>query len=74
MSGETHIPKSSHIKSLYYDKEKRLLTVTFSTNNKSYTHSGVSPEVYGAMVKFPSAGKYYHRFIRDKYKLFSSDV
>ncbi len=67
-------PKSSHIKSFDYSPELRQLKVAFATNKKIYTHQGFPPEAWAALQRFPSAGKYYHRFVKDRYKMLTAGV
>lgn len=63
----TFAPKSSHIQNVEYDPASQIISVQFA-NGKTYTHGGFPADAAAAFQKFPSAGSYYHRFVK-KYKL-----
>jgi hypothetical protein len=68
-SGDTpmmqHVPvKSSMFASIAHDGDT--LEVKFN-NGATYRHSGVTPDVFNAMLNAPSAGKYYNENIRGKF-------
>ncbi len=61
-----HHTKSSNLMKSEYDADSETLRVHFK-NGKSYTYSGVSPEIVEEFIKAPSAGKYFIQNIRGKF-------
>lgn len=59
--------KSSSIKSVGYSAETYLLEVEF-TNGAIYQHSGVTPELYKALMTGESIGKSYGMLLRNRYQ------
>ena len=49
-----------------YDKDSQELTVEFE-NGRSYTYSGIPPDVWEGLVKSGSAGRYFNTRIRGVY-------
>jgi KTSC domain len=61
--------KSSWIARVEYSgAPSRTLTIVLKNGNV-YTVPGISQNFYNRMLTNPSKGKYYHQFIKDKYKL-----
>lgn len=58
-------PQSSNLKSFGYDSDTNDFTVTFKNNNK-YVYSGVTNELFEAMKKAPSVGKFFIENIKNK--------
>lgn len=59
---------SSNIHSFSYDEETKILKITFIKGGREYEYFGVPRMVYEGMILAPSRGKYFHQFIRYKYK------
>lgn len=57
---------SSNVKSVGYDEEESKLEVEFN-NGSIYQYSNVPINKYSDLMNSSSHGKYFHRFIRDKY-------
>lgn len=55
---------SSHLKSVGYDEESRILTIEFR-DGAIYEYAGVLPEVHAELMNAESHGKYFHRHIRN---------
>lgn len=60
-------PDSSLVKHVYYDPSFETLTVMFKTSPVKYTYFDVPAGVVYNMLSSPSAGKYFHSFIKDNY-------
>ncbi len=60
--------RSSHVRRLSYDPDTKDLHVMF-TNDASYTHGNVPPNVFAAMTRHPSIGTYYHKVIKRHYPM-----
>lgn len=58
--------RSSNLESAEYDGQTQTLTVTF-LNGDEYSYDGVPPEIYRGLTLAGSAGKYFHRHIRDRF-------
>ncbi len=58
--------KSSNLKSVGYDKSVGILEIEFN-NGGIYQYSKVPENIFHELMKAPSHGKYFLRFIRDKY-------
>lgn len=59
--------KSSNLKSVGYDKDKKLLEIEFHTG-AVYQYQNVLEPIYKQLVRAPSLGTYFHKTIRDQYK------
>lgn len=59
---------SSNIHSFSYDEDTKTLKITFIKGGREYEYYGVPRMIYDGMVLAPSRGKYFHQFIRYKYK------
>ena len=59
--------KSSNLKSVGYDKTKKLLEIEFHTG-AVYQYQGVLGHIYKQLMRAPSLGTYFHKTIRDQYK------
>jgi len=57
---------SSAIRAVGYDGYT--LAVLFRTSDTVYTHPGVPPWIFAALMDASSMGAYYNRHIRGKYK------
>jgi KTSC domain len=58
---------SSVIQSVAYDQRTRTLTLTFHTK-KVYHYAAVPLYIYQELITAKSAGQYYSRHIKGKYK------
>jgi len=63
---DRHVVSSSNIRSVGYDKEKRVLEIEFKGGGR-YRYSGVSGEVLEEMLNDKSVGSYFYRNIKDSY-------
>jgi lysyl-tRNA synthetase class 2 len=64
---ETFNPiSSSFIDQLDYDDTTDTLTITFSDGN-AFDYMNVSPSTYRNFCIAPSAGQFFHRYIKGKY-------
>jgi len=57
--------RSSHIKSVGYDNG--VMELEFH-NGKRYRYSDVAPNVYSLLTRAPSAGEFFHKFVKGKFK------
>lgn len=57
---------SSAISFVDYNQTSRELTITF-TSGGTYTYYDVPPAIYTALLASNSKGRYYNKFIKDKY-------
>jgi len=60
------LPNSDSGWSAGYDKDSQELVITFP-NGRSYSYSGVPPDIYEGLTKAKSAGKYFNEMIRGVY-------
>lgn len=60
--------KSSWIARVDYTAGARILTLTLK-NGRMYRIPNISQSFYNRMIADPSKGKYYHRFIKNRYLL-----
>ncbi len=58
--------KSRALTHLDYDAGSRRLFVTFVTG-RLYVYEGVPPDVYEALLRAPSKGRFFNREIKDRY-------
>ncbi len=58
--------KSSNIKSIGYEESIKTLEIEFK-NGSVYQYSRVPEDIYRKLINAPSHGKYFLRFIRDKF-------
>ncbi|GHA94135.1 KTSC domain-containing protein [Modicisalibacter luteus] len=58
---------STAIAAIGYERETRRLFIDFHDSTPTYTFCDVPEAVYRTFVKAPSVGRFYHRYIRDKY-------
>ena len=61
--------KSLNVDLIEYDPTCRECHVTFKSNKKRYTHTGVPPQAFENWQKDPSAGKFYWVTIARNYPL-----
>lgn len=66
MTIETFNPASTNILSVQYDTDTQEMEIAFVSGDV-YTYSRVPREVYAAFSLAPSAGRFFYRFIRDRY-------
>ncbi len=59
---------SSAIRAVGYNPITKTLAVLFRTSNTIYEHPGVPYALYAGLMRSPSMGAYYNRFIRGKYR------
>ena len=60
---------SSAIRKVSYDIKTKILTLTFTSGDRTYDYGPVPAREVIQMMKAPSIGKYYNRYIRDQYKI-----
>ena len=60
---------SSAIRRVSYDIKTEILTLTFTSSDRTYNYGPVPAREVIQMMKAPSIGKYYNRYIRDQYKM-----
>lgn len=60
---------SSAIRRVSYDIKTEILTLTFTSSDRTYDYGPVPAREVIQMMKAPSIGKYYNRHIRDQYKM-----
>jgi hypothetical protein len=58
---------SSNLKSVGYDRARRVLEIEFQ-NGRVYRYHDVPPEEYEELLKAPSLGRYFNDNIRDGYQ------
>ena len=58
--------RSSNLRSAEYDARTGALTVGFH-RGRSYVYTGVPPAIYEGLLGAYSAGRYFHRWIRNRY-------
>jgi hypothetical protein len=58
--------QSTTIQSVNYTTDDQSLDITF-VSGKSYTLSGVPPDVFLALLHAPSAGQYFNKNMRGRY-------
>lgn len=56
--------ESSHLKSVGYDAESRILTIEFR-DGAIYEYADVPPEIHAGLMNAASHGRYFHRHIRN---------
>jgi hypothetical protein len=61
--------RSSNLDSFDYNQLTQPLSVKFLDNPKIFNYLGVPPNVVDAFATSPSKGKFFHRYIKSKYKL-----
>jgi hypothetical protein len=57
--------RSSNIVSVGYDSVSEILEIEF--DNGVYQYSGIPKAVHSGLISASSAGRYFHRNIKDKY-------
>lgn len=57
--------RSSNLRSAEYDAATSSLTIEFH-GGRLYRYAGVPPEIYEGLLRAYSAGRYFHRWIRQK--------
>ena len=60
---------SSAIRRVSYDIKTEILTLTFTSSDRTYDYGPVPAREVIQMMKAPSIGKYYNKYIRDQYKI-----
>jgi len=60
-------PGSSHIIQVAYDDESREMEVAFA-DGQLYVYFGVPKEVFQGFKSAGSAGSYFHRQVRNRYR------
>lgn len=58
---------STNLNTVAYDPDTSTLEVEFHSGG-SYTYQGVTQDVYDGLLAAPSAGRYFHANIRDRYR------
>ena len=57
---------SSNINSIGYDEKMKTLEIEFKSED-IYQYSNVSSDIHKSLMNDSSKGKYFYKFIRDKY-------
>ena len=57
---------SSNINSIGYDETEKILEIEFHGGG-IYQYSNVGNDIYHQLMNASSKGRFFHRFIRDKY-------
>jgi hypothetical protein len=60
--------KSSALKSVGYNEEKKLLEVEILETGRVYQYKEVPLEEYMSFIEAPSLGIYYNKIIKDRYE------
>ena len=60
---------SSAIRRVSYDIKTEILTLTFTSSDRTYDYGPVPAREVIQMMKAPSIGKYYNRYIRGHYEI-----
>jgi hypothetical protein len=60
--------ESSWIRDLRFSKKQRLITLTVASG-RVYTIVGATPELYQKWVDTSSKGKFFHQYIKGKFKV-----
>lgn len=58
---------STFIKYLEYNAQESQLTIGF-TDGEEFTYKDVPIQVYQQFLEAPSAGKFFHEYIKDNYE------
>ena len=58
--------QSSDLKSVGYEEQQNLLEIEFISGG-IYQYSGVPKDIYSGLVNAPSHGKFFARFIKDRF-------
>lgn len=58
---------SSNIASIGYDESSQILEVEFKSSDV-YQYYNVSKDTYETFMDAGSKGRYFHKYVRDKYK------
>lgn len=66
MFGESVPLSSSNLASVRYDADAQILEVTF-VNGGTFSYQNVELSLYTGLLAAPSAGKYFHANIRNRY-------
>jgi len=59
--------RSTNIKEVGFDKETTTLEIMF-TDGTVYRYFAVPEPIYVGLIRAPSAGQFFHRMIREKYR------
>jgi hypothetical protein len=66
MAPQRTILKTGSISDVEYDEETQSLEITFR-NGRSYTLTGVPPDMYDGLITADSPGSYYNTYLRGRY-------
>lgn len=66
--------KSSNVEAVGYDPVTNILSVQFKSGKKVYEYEGVPPELYDAMHKSESIGKYIGSMVVGKFNHKTKDL
>jgi lysyl-tRNA synthetase class 2 len=67
MAAETQRVRSTAASFVSYDKDRKILGVTWSGSSRTYYYHGVPEPVYAALLNAPSVGKFLNANVRDRY-------
>ena len=60
--------KSSNLKSIGYDKTKRILEIEFIADNRVYQYFNVDKMIFDLLIEAKSKGSFFDTAIRYKYR------
>ena len=60
---------SSAIRRVSYDIKTEILTLTFTSSDRAYDYGPVPAHEVVQLMKAPSIGKHYNRYIRGHYEI-----
>jgi len=58
--------RSSNLRSVGYNEESQTLEIEFK-NKRVYQYKGVPKAIYISLMNVTSHGKYFHKFVKDKF-------
>ena len=62
--------RSSNLAQWRYDSETKVLEIQFIGGNDTYSYDDVPEDVADGFKYAPSAGKYFHDHIKNRYKFY----
>ncbi|CDX32321.1 KTSC domain-containing protein [Mesorhizobium sp. B4-1-3] len=59
---------STAIQNIRYDPSRRILSVWFVPSGERYDYEGVGPKIYSGFKEASSKGRFFNKFVRDRFK------
>ncbi|OHV87391.1 KTSC domain-containing protein [Mesorhizobium sp. ORS 3428] len=59
---------SNAIRNTRYDPSTRVLSVWFVPSGDHYAYEEVEPEIYAAFKAAPSKGRFFNKYVRNRYR------